>query len=114
MQITSLHSLNAFLLPIKTVGVQVIQLVNQFIKSSVEQSMNSPWNLISNNNINTIKTVAVVGLSKRSLFVYLGAFAYSRMCRIQMCLGLLMIVQEQGELETVHLTFAVCLVVLPL
>lgn len=34
MQITSLHSLNAFLLPIKTVGVQVIQLVNHFIKSN--------------------------------------------------------------------------------
>lgn len=27
MQITSLHSLNAFLLPIKTVGVQVRQLI---------------------------------------------------------------------------------------
>lgn len=34
MQITSLHSLNAFLLPIKTVGVQVIQLLEQFTKPS--------------------------------------------------------------------------------
>lgn len=39
MQITSLHSLNAFLLPIKTVGVQV----NEFIPGIFLKLLPSSW-----------------------------------------------------------------------
>lgn len=49
MQITSLHSLNAFLLPIKTVGVQVTLTGPRWSRLVLQQSLTQPslvWTLL--------------------------------------------------------------------